>query len=118
MNHLVSALDSQNHRNEESWGSMTWIANQVLSGSSVTVGLFVLRPGFSDSLHSHPNADEVIYVSKGNVCMKMNGSEVFLQRGDALTIPLKTAHRVKNHGNEEAEMTLSYSSGIRKFTVE
>src|SRR5581483_7147153 len=101
MNHLVTVHDSKKNKNEETWGSMTWIANQVLSGSSVTVGLFILRAGFSDSMHSHSNADEVLYVSKGNVCVKMDGSEVFLQAGDALTIPQKIVHRVKNFGKEE-----------------
>jgi mannose-6-phosphate isomerase-like protein (cupin superfamily) len=118
MNHLVLVGDSEKHKTEEDWGSLAWMANQTLSGSSVTVGRLVLRPGFSDSPHSHSNADEVIYVFKGRVRVQMGGTEVDLQAGDALTIPLKLVHRIKNTGNKEAEMTLSYSSGIRKYTAE
>jgi len=97
---------------------MTWMASQVLSGSSVTVGRLILRPGFSNYPHSHSNADEVIYVSKGSVRVRMAGAEIDLHTGDALTIPLKVAHQIKNNGKEEAEMTLSYSSGVRKYTAE
>src|SRR6185295_19833687 len=109
--------DSERNKTEETWGSMAWMANAPLSGSSETVGRLLLRPGFSDSSHSHPNADEVIYMFKGSVCVQMAGSEVFLQAGDALTIPLKVNHRIKNTGDQDAEMTLSYSSGVRKYTA-
>ena len=97
---------------------MEWKANQNLSGSSVSVGRLILLPGFSDPSHSHSNADEVIFLFKGTIRVKMGGSEVWLQPGDALTIPLKLAHQINNDGLETAEMTLSYSSGIRKYTAE
>lgn len=97
---------------------MAWMANQALSGSSVTVGRLILRPGCSDASHSHFNADEVIYVIKGTVRVQMAGAEIDLQTGDALTIPLKLTHQIKNIGKKEAEMTLSYSSGIRRYTAE
>jgi mannose-6-phosphate isomerase-like protein (cupin superfamily) len=118
MNHLVLTRDSEKNKTEEDWGSMTWMANQPLSGSSVAVGRLILRPGFSDSSHSHSNADEVIYLFKGSVRVQMAGSEIDLQAGDALTIPLKLTHQIKNIGKKEAEMTLSYSSGTRKYTAE
>ena len=118
MSGLVMARDSEKNKSKEKWGSLSWMANQSLSGSSVTVGRLVLYPGLSDSPHSHSNADEVIYLLRGSVCVQMGGKEVDLLPGDALTIPLKLVHRIKNNGNQEAEMTLSYSSGIRKYTAE
>ncbi len=118
MSGLVIARDSEKNKTQESWGSLTWMANQSLSGSSVTVGRLILYPGLSDSLHSHPNADEVIFLLKGRVSVQMGGAEFDLRPGDALTIPLKLVHRITNIGDHEAEMTLSYSSGIRKYTAE
>lgn len=97
---------------------MTWMANQVLSGSSVTVGRLILRPGQGDTAHSHSNADEVIYLLRGGVTVRMGGSKIDLQAGDALTITLRLIHQIQNTGKAEAEMTLSYSSGIRKYTAE
>ena len=118
MNHHVSVRDSEKNKTQEAWGSMSWMANQPLSGSSVAVGRLILFPGFSDSSHSHSNADEVIFMLRGCVQVQMGGGQVTLQTGDALTIPLKLAHQIENNGPEEAEMTLSYSSGSRKYTAE
>jgi len=118
MSGLVIARDSEKNKTKETWGSLTWMANQSLSGSSVTVGRLILFPGFSDPSHSHSNADEVIFLMKGTVQVQMGGREVDLGPGDALTIPLKLTHRITNTGKFEAEMTLSYSSGIRKYTAE
>jgi mannose-6-phosphate isomerase-like protein (cupin superfamily) len=118
MGGLVMARDAEKNKTKETWGSLSWMANQSLSGSSVTVGRLILHPGLSDFPHSHSNADEVIYLLKGSVSVQMGGREVVLMPGDALTIPLKLAHRIRNNGTQEAEMTLSYSSGIRKYTAE
>jgi quercetin dioxygenase-like cupin family protein len=118
MSGLVIARDSEKNKTQESWGSLSWMANLSLSGSSVTVGRLILHPGLSDALHSHPNADEVIFLLRGKVEVRMGGADVELRAGDALSIPLKLVHRIKNIGDDEAEMTLSYSSGIRKYTAE
>jgi mannose-6-phosphate isomerase-like protein (cupin superfamily) len=118
MSGLVIARDSERNKTVDSWGSMAWMANQPLSGSSVAVGRLILHPGFSDSLHSHSNADEVIFLFRGNIRVKIGGSQIDLGPGDALTIPLTVVHEIRNIGVGEAEMTLSYSSGSRKFTSE
>ena len=118
MSGLVIARESEKNKTNEIWGSLSWMANQSLSGSSVTVGRLILHPGLSDSPHSHSNADEVIFLLRGSVCVERGGREVLLLPGDALTIPLKVVHRIRNNGSQEAEMTLSYSSGIRKYTAE
>jgi quercetin dioxygenase-like cupin family protein len=118
MSGLVIARDSDKNKTTNIWGSLAWMANQALTGSSVTVGRLILYPGFSDSSHSHSNADEVIFLLKGSVCVQLGGAEMHLRPGDALTIPLKVVHRIKNNGKDEAEMTLSYSSGVRKYTAE
>ena len=118
MSGLVIARDSEKNKTVERWGSITWMANQPLSGSSVSVGRLILHSGSSNSLHSHSNADEVIFFSRGSVRVKLGGAEFALEAGDALTIPLKVVHQIKNTGEGEAEMTLSYSSGVRKYTSE
>ena len=118
MSHLVIARDAEKNKTTDSWGSMAWMANLSLSGSSVTVGRLVLLPGCSDPLHSHSNADEVIFLLRGKVRVQLGGAEMDLGPGDALTIPLRVTHQIKNTGKEAAEMTLSYSSGIRKYTAE
>ncbi len=118
MTGLVNARDSEKNKAVETWGSLSWVANQTLSGSSVTVGRLILHPGFSDGPHSHSNADEVILMIRGSACVQAGGREVNLLPGDALTVPLRVIHWVQNTGKGEAEMTLCYSSGSRKYTAE
>lgn len=118
MSHLVIARDAEMNKTRDQWGSMSWMANQSLSGSSVAVGRLVLLPGCSDPLHSHSNADEVIFLIRGSIRVQLGGLELDLGAGDALTIPLRVTHQIKNTGKEAAEMTLSYSSGVRKYTAE
>jgi mannose-6-phosphate isomerase-like protein (cupin superfamily) len=40
-----------------------------------------------------------------------------LQPGDALTVPANLIHRIENAGSQDAEMTLSYSSGDREYVA-
>jgi quercetin dioxygenase-like cupin family protein len=81
MTGLVIARDSEKNKSVETWGTLSWVANQNLSGSSVTVGRLVLRPGFSDAPHSHSNADEVILLVRGSACVHAGGREVNLLPG-------------------------------------
>ena len=118
MSGLVVARDAEKNKIKEVWGSLSWMSSQSLSGSSVTVGRLILYPGLSESSHSHSNADEVILLLKGSVNVRIGGREVDLLEGDALSKPLKLPHRIKNTGTRDAEMTLCYSSGTRKFTDE
>jgi len=105
------------------WGSLVWMANRVLSGSSVAVARLVLTAGQSTygqsgKRHRHPNADEVIYLFRGKVNVIVGEETALLEPGDAFTVPANAAHRIENAGGEDAEMTLSYSSGDREYVAE
>ena len=101
-----------------SWGSLRWMANQPLSKSSVSVARLIIAKGQSGELHKHANADEVIYLFRGKVRVAGDEEATILDAGDALTIPAGMAHRIENIGNEDSEMTLSYSSGRREYEAE
>jgi quercetin dioxygenase-like cupin family protein len=105
------------------WGSLVWMANQLLSGSSVAVARMILTAGQSTygqsgKKHCHPNADEVIYLFRGKVDVVVGEKSTLLQPGDAFTVPANLAHRIENVGSEDAEMMLSYSSGNREYVAE
>ena len=100
------------------WGSLRWMANQPLSGSLVAVARLLLTDGQSGERHSHPNADEVIYLFRGKIRVHTGEEATLLQPGDAVTIPARWVHRIENVGSEDAEMTLSYSSGDREYVAE
>ncbi len=116
----IPASQAEKHKTSGQWGSLVWMANQSLSGSSVAVARLILTAGQSaygqsGKKHRHPNADEVIYVFKGKIQVQVGEEAAKLQSGDALTVPANTPHRIENVGAEDAEMTLSYSSGDREY---
>ena len=114
----ISVSEAEKEKTAGQWGSLVWMANRVLSGSSVAVARLILTAGQStygqsDKKHRHPNADEVIYLFRGKV-----EETTLLQPGDAFTVPANLVHRIENVGSGDAEMTLSYSSGDREYVAE
>ncbi len=119
----IPVSQAEKHKTAGQWGSLVWMANQSLSGSSVAVARLILTAGQttygqSSKSHRHPNADEVIFVFKGKVGVRVGEEAILLQPGDALTVPANTPHRIENVGAEDAEMTLSYSSGEREYVAD
>jgi len=102
----------------EEQGSQAWLANESLTGASLSVIRLTLRPGQSGGTHRHPNADEVICLFQGTVRVHTPAEAILLQPGDGLTVPAGLTHQIENVGNEEAEMSLSYSSGDRRYVAE
>lgn len=100
------------------WGSQVWLATRALTGSSLSMTRMTITPGHSGEAHRHPNADEVIYLVKGSVEVRA-GDETFpLGVTDSLAIPGGLPHQIHNHGIEEAELLICYSSGNREYTPE
>ena len=113
----IPASEAEKEKTMSQWGSLVWMANRHLSGSSVAVARLILTPGQSGKSHRHPNADEVIYLIRGMVDVRVGEEITQLQPGDALTVPAGLIHRIENTGSEDAEMTLSYSSGDREYVT-
>jgi quercetin dioxygenase-like cupin family protein len=78
----------------------------------------LLHPGQSGGKHRYPNADEVICLFQGKICVHTPTGEITLQPGDGLTVLAGLVHQIENVGSEDAEMSLSYSSGDRKYVAE
>jgi quercetin dioxygenase-like cupin family protein len=98
--------------------SEVWLANELLTGASLSVIHLLLHPRQSGGQHRHPNADEVICLFRGTVCVHTPTENIILQPGDGLTILAGLVHEIQNVGGEDAEMSLSYSSGDRKYVAE
>jgi quercetin dioxygenase-like cupin family protein len=119
----ILASEAEKEKTAGQWGTLVWMANQLLSGSSVAVARLILTAGQSTygqsgKKHRHPNADEVIYLFSGTVDVHVGEETTRLQPGDALTVPANLIHRIENAGSQDAEMTLSYSSGDREYVAE
>ncbi|HJT77574.1 MAG TPA: cupin domain-containing protein [Gemmataceae bacterium] len=114
----VPASEAEKEKASGEWGSQVWLANESLSGASLAVTRLILYPGKSGERHRHPNADEVIFLFRGKVCVHTPTEKIMLQQGDGLTVLSGLIHRIENVGSEDAEMTLSYSSGNRKYVAD
>lgn len=115
----VSATEAAKQQGaRRSWGTQVWMANRAVSRSSLALARMILAPGQSGEQHRHPNADEVIYLFRGNVAVSVGNETFLLQAADALTVPGGLTHRIENISNEEAEMILAYSVGEREYVSE
>jgi quercetin dioxygenase-like cupin family protein len=100
------------------WGSAVSLANKALTGSSLSVLRLLLHPRHSGRKHRHANADEVIYLIRGQVRVHAGDGTQALEPGDSLSIPAGLAHQIENVGSDSAEMTISYSTGERDYAAE
>ncbi len=115
--HVAASL-AEKVKIPEERGAEVWLANESLTGASLSVIRLLLHPGQSGGKHRHPNADEVICLFRGKVCVHTPTEKIMLQTGDGLTVLAGLVHQIENVGSEDAEMSLSYSSGDRKYVAE
>jgi quercetin dioxygenase-like cupin family protein len=111
----IAASDAPAVESTGEWGSAVWLANKALTGSSISVLRMLLHPQHSGRKHRHPNADEVLYLIRGQVRVHAGQETQALQPGDSLSIPAGLVHQIENVGSDNAEMTIAYSTGERAF---
>jgi quercetin dioxygenase-like cupin family protein len=111
----IAASDAPAVESTGEWGSAVWLANKALTGSSISVLRMLLHPQHSGRKHRHPNADEVLYLIRGQVRVHAGQETQALQPGDSLSIPAGLVHQIENVGSENAEMTIAYSTGERAY---
>ena len=104
------------HRIEEDWGSLTWLAGQKIGNAEgLTLGRVVIRKGMSNPRHSHPNCEEALYLLAGRLRHTMGNEEVILDKGDTIVLDAGVPHNATSIGEEDADMIVAYSSGLRGF---
>lgn len=114
----VPASEADKVKKTADWGSQVWLANRSLSGASLAVTRLTIHPGKSGERHRHPNADEVLILFRGKVCVHTPTEQFMLQQGDGLSILGGLSHQIENVGDEDADMVLVYSSGDRQYVAE
>ena len=119
MTHVVrSAAIASTATVREGWGTLTWLASDPLTGSSITVGRVVIYKGRSNPRHSHPNCEEVLYLLAGRLVHTVGAARVTLDAGDTLVIPAGVVHNATSVGDVDADMIVTYSTGQRDFLPE
>ena len=103
---------------EFEWGELVWYANGKMGNSETkTFGRAVLKAGYANFRHSHPNCEEILHVLSGHIVHSL-GDELFpMGPGDTIVIPAKVVHNASNDGDETAIMTIIFSTPDRQTDV-
>jgi quercetin dioxygenase-like cupin family protein len=97
------------------WGWIRWLMNSKLDpGAAQTFGVVEIAAGQRNSLHMHPNCEELLYVLSGSCKHRIGDKSVVLKPGDIARIPAGVAHQAIVLGNEPMRAVISYSSGDRQ----
>src|SRR5438876_1056637 len=116
---LYTAQESAAVRQEEEWGSLTWLANrQIGNAEGLTLGRVLIKRGQSNPRHAHLLCEEALYLLRGRLAHTIGEEQVILEAGDTLTIPAGVFHNAVSIGEEDADMIVAYSSGSRDFVLE
>jgi quercetin dioxygenase-like cupin family protein len=100
----------------QDWGSMEWLVDDSLvAGTGMSVAIMTLLKGKTSPLHRHPNCHEFIYLAEGKVEVTLDERKIVLEPGGSFLNPLGTVHGVRNLGEGDAKMVVSYSEGARVY---
>ena len=117
--HLRTAQEAADKRIDEAWGSLNWLASQAIGNAQgVTVGRVVIKRGCSNPRHSHHNCEEVLHLLQGKLEHTMGDDTIILKAGDTLVVRASVPHSAVSIGDDDADMIVAYSSGVRDFVPE
>jgi quercetin dioxygenase-like cupin family protein len=119
MNKPIHSTNDDYPSQDFDWGTLTWFVSRELKNSeTMTVGRSILKPGYSNPRHFHPNCDEVLHLIHGRIMHSMDGSnEVELNSGDTISIPTGVPHQARNIGGIDAVMLICFSSADRQSII-
>lgn len=108
-----SGEDADLAAEEHDWGFLSRLASaQPSNCNGLTLERMRVRPGRCDLPHSHANAIEALYLIKGTVAQVVGEDTIMMTAGDTVVIPAGVTHITHNHGHEEADILMAYSSGV------
>lgn len=97
------------------WGSLTWYVSKEIGGlEDITVGKCVIKPGYSNPMHLHPNCKEILQVQEGTIIHSYEGQEIRMVKGETIIIPASILHNATNIGDDDAQLTIVFTTGERK----
>jgi putative monooxygenase len=68
----------------------------TVGATSGFLGVLTLAAGESVNEHYHPYSEEFLYVVSGRVVVRLDGTDVTVEQGEGLLVPIGTRHRVSS----------------------
>lgn len=93
---MEKAIDNSPKYDERPWGSFTVLDE----GEGFKVKRIEVLAGKRLSYQKHARRAEHWFVISGTAKITLDGEEIIKNAGEAIDIPLGTAHRVENPGDE------------------
>ena len=116
LGYIRRKTEAEDQKIDESWGSITWLANKtLLEVDGMIVGRVVIKPGMENPRHCHPNSDEILYLLKGKLEHSLGDEKVILEEGDTLRVQAGIVHNAVNIGDEDADMIVVYPTSDRQL---
>ena len=82
----------------------------ISSHKKLATGLATFQAGNGHDKHYHPNAEEVIYVVRGQSQQELKDQIFEMKAGDSIHIPKGAIHWTQNVGKGELEILVVFSS--------
>ncbi len=118
-NEVRSAKEAVSNTIVEEWGSLTWLANSDLFGTTgLTLGEVVIKRGKSNPRHKHNSCEEVLYLLSGKLRHSIGDGHVDIEAGDTIVVHAGVYHNAVSVGEEDAVMIVAYSCGTRDIEFE
>ena len=100
------------------WGNMNWLAGPPITPSGLLhVARVQIKPNCVWSFHRHPDMEEVIIVTKGQVQQWIDQKSQTLQVGESATIPQNIVHATFNNEMEPADVIMIHCPARREETA-
>jgi mannose-6-phosphate isomerase-like protein (cupin superfamily) len=110
----VLHLDQQPD-DKQTWGAIRWLMNgKIDADAGQSFGLVTINPGQQNTLHMHPNCEELFYVLSGSGDTVVADQKVTLHPGDLIRIPAHTVHQTTVTSEEPLVAVISYSSPAKQ----
>ncbi|WP_433280991.1 cupin domain-containing protein [Micromonospora sp. CA-244673] len=77
---------------------------KTVGSTSGFLGVATLAPGERIAEHYHPYSEEFLYVARGVITVDLDDRPVPLAAGEALFVAREVRHRLRNTGDEPAEV--------------
>ncbi|KAB1910961.1 cupin domain-containing protein [Micromonospora sp. AMSO31t] len=77
---------------------------KTVGSTSGFMGVATLAPGERIAEHYHPYSEEFLYVARGAITVDLDDRPVLLAAGEGLFVPKDVRHRLRNTGDEPAEV--------------
>jgi quercetin dioxygenase-like cupin family protein len=103
----------------EDWGSLCWLASRKIGNAEgLVLGRATIKAGKTNPRHRHPKAEEVLYLLKGSIKHTLDDRTIVVHAGDTITIAPGVFHNATCISEEDADMIIVYSEGVRGFELE